>query len=428
MNEDRIVGLDTLPTPPPGPGFWTLLHEELVLVQQSRTSTSGVDRIVVRAVREPRRDGARTRWLLAAAVVILLVIGAVAVFAVTRRGTVEPAGHHDGMIDDPRSIDLDPWRRPAAIPPRDVGGPYQLFDLRHLPPGWSVNPASIDGDGYDSIDALAEVDYRWHALVSTSEGQSVSVDVLAPGVGVDPITLMAQRGAPSTVPSSMPTSPQDAVVDPSPGGGIWWLERGVVVVVHWTDEPRVEQATELAAALVPLESDSLGGTLLTPAAEPAEPLFAGTVDGARWWVASSSTSAADGSSDATVVLGSAVAAPETEGDLVTVAVDGVLVSSATTRGAISGDTALDGHGRLYLGRTEQSLASMRVVLSDGVTITLPVVHDDDTTWFAVPVPAGLDVATLDYVDVDGKVLRSRHLPLNPNVDDGAVWDMTDPLG
>jgi hypothetical protein len=169
----------------------------------------------------------------------------------------------------------------------------------------------------------------------------------------------------------------------------------------------------LADALVPQTVDELTepqsfGDEMT---EPQPPVLAGTIDGLRWWVDTRPTPSSGAESTLSLVLNGRV-----QGS-----------GGGPAPGIGLGDVGLPGHGRVYFGRTAADLGSIRVVLSDDTTVTLPVARDGSgTTLFAVPRPIGLDIVSIDYMASDGSILRSRRTP--PLTDgSGMGWNASDPL-
>jgi hypothetical protein len=72
-----------------------------------------------------------------------------------------------------------------------------------------------------------------------------------------------------------------------------------------------------------------------------------------------------------------------------------------------------GYGVIAFGYTEPATAALRANLANGSTVQVPVVRNPGETYFALPVPLGVDVTTLDFLDGTGETLRTATMPSLP---------------
>ena len=74
-------------------------------------------------------------------------------------------------------------------------------------------------------------------------------------------------------------------------------------------------------------------------------------------------------------------------------------------------TGVGDHGVLLYGLAPGEIAAIHINLDNGPAISIPVAHDaTGLTVYAVPLPAGLPVRTIDLVDVDGTIVHTFRPP------------------
>ena len=76
-------------------------------------------------------------------------------------------------------------------------------------------------------------------------------------------------------------------------------------------------------------------------------------------------------------------------------------------------TGVTGYGVIVFGYTEPATAALRANLANGDTIQVPVLRNPGQTYFALPIPLGVEVTTLDFLDVSGATLRTATMPSLP---------------
>lgn len=400
MNDDCILGLDALTTPAPSDRFWSNLHEQLVgSAAQSLAGplVAGADLVDV-FDRDRPNSGHRRIRLVAAAAAIVLIIAGLTTYSLGRPDTLAPADRGNGVITDPTTIDLDPWRPADYMQQADVGGPYEVFDLTRLPIGWQTDPRLTTPTGTDSVAPDNPVDWSWSAVLDAPNGVTWVLFVQATRQGTSPNVegigdRVKVRGTDGLVVADERT--------------LRWAERDVLIEVRWPETEQAEDALALANALVPTAVDDLTQPPATGErmSEPQPPLLAGMIDGVEWWVDTRPTALTNAESTLSLIVGGAI--------------QGSGGGPVPVTGF--GDVGLPGRGRVHFGRTTADLGSIRVVLADQTTVILPVAREDtDTTVFAVPLPFGLDIVSIDYLASDGHILRShRRVPLTDVA--GMTW-------
>ena len=72
-----------------------------------------------------------------------------------------------------------------------------------------------------------------------------------------------------------------------------------------------------------------------------------------------------------------------------------------------------GYGTIAFGYTEPAAAALRANLADGSNVQVPVLRNSGETYFALPIPLGVEVTTVVFLDDAGAPLRSAIMPSLP---------------
>ena len=313
---------------------------------------------------------ARWRWLAAAAVVALIVTTAALVASRSPAHRTTSAQRPSTVLHDPLAVDLDSWVDPNLHWPPEAPDSYPIFDLSDLPAGWQV----LEQSGTGRFDGPASA-YMWTAQLSLPDGGLVwtsvsTVNAPTPAASAPTADTVDINGHPAQV---------------GDGGLTWWLTGDVGVQVLGFNMT-TDELIEAARALHTVESPTLPTSVPANAAVPTDAIIAGKVGGITW---------------------SAKATPT--GALLVRAGDTVEATTAATGSAII-EVGVPGHGVVVAGDGPSTMQSVRVELSDGTTITVPAAAVGAHTWFAVPIPAGLDVIALSPLDAAGTTRGRTTLP------------------
>jgi hypothetical protein len=292
----------------------------------------------------------------------------------------------DIVLTDPLSLTLDDQPRTASPPvPQSQ---YVVPDVTQLLPGWTASEKTAF-----SIISPPDNGYRViYSLVSPT-GASYSVDVMA-GIsmkyGEIAVDINGHEGLLSN-------------------NSVWWEQQpGVgVTVSHGPDsastasaEDVIDVARSVAFAtvtqlpLVPIDTD------IEPVLSGAD--FAGTLSGVRYAVTTNSGPLRG----IRVIVGKDPVAGLEDDRL----------SQPTDDPATAGTVDLvgvAGYGAIVFGYTEPATAALRANLANGSTIHVPVLRNPGETYFALPVPLGVEVTTLDFLDITGATLRTATMPSLP---------------
>ena len=406
MTSDESLGpmLATLSPPPPTRDrFWEDLTVHLVEHSSSGLApwaTDGRPPSVLARVQthRPSRRRPLRVMLLIAAPLVLVVTGLVWLSSRDKSSpagpgpdqtqpTVVDSGRPNQTITRPDALDLDPWLINApAWPPRPAG-PYLVFDVNKLPSGWTVK--SVTSGNTLRIPFIAG-SYRWTAELDSPGGEQFIVNIsndLPRAPLADSPTPVDVRGHDGTQ--------SDFAID--------WNETDTVSAeVRAADRASRQSALDLANALVTTTVDDLTGEPIPDAPEVVSPVsqpntLQGSIGKLPWFVGVDSP----GTGDMFLYL------------------DGRLsVGSFSTAGADQPSTpyfdvefAGVHAGVMIVGTAPASVASVRAELSDVTTIDLPIAPRIGGTAFAVPVPDGLDLVAVDFLDTQGTVVHRMLVPI-----------------
>jgi hypothetical protein len=336
------------------------------------------DQLTTRTLMEPTVEpsGRQQRWpfAVAAAAALVGVVMLAALLWWRDTGTPAPATPIPTTIVDPMRIDLDAWAGPA---PRD-GGPFLVFDVEHVPAGWTVTSSPA---GYHPVGDPDPTHYTWNASLFDGNGRRMYVIVQHPA------SPWPERGTPVDVAGHDGLVADDAVT--------WVDDDGRGFAVN-SPGATAGELVDIAERFTTTTTDALTApdTTLLPAGEPgALTRLAGRIDGVDWTL-SSGDDAASG---------------------LALQLDGAGGSSQSGPRAIDGTwdvnlTGLGDHGTILYGLAPADVTVVRVV-ADGVIVTLPVVHDAaGVAVWAVPVPPGLAPRELELLDAAGTPVNRVRLP------------------
>ena len=294
----------------------------------------------------------------------------------------------DVIVTDPRAISLDQWIDPNSMPP--LAADIVAIDRQTLPAGWTVS----DEDGRLFLYPSDTNGYSYTAVVTTDDQGVFDVTFSRDPINSDPCFLLLAR-FPGTVGDLSGTTIGDAVCGTTDVG-----DDLAVVPTRDTNAESQQSALDVANALSFVEADDVPHPDLTVAAgddEPAEVDLAGTLSGARWAVA-----VASGTERLDLYIA---------GD----PLSGIGGRSASSNGGqlpifdsvLSG---VPGYGAVAWGYVDGEDVEMIVTLDDERMAMLPTSQLDGQSSFAVPIPAGVDVATLTFIAADGSVLAVADVP------------------
>jgi hypothetical protein len=415
-----------LPAPPASEAFWDDLHARLL----AAAGEPIVDAMPFRVVELSGAQAEESRrWR------VILVAGAIAVVAaglawlgsrpsvtpasptptptsappsaptsapspVTTSGTVQagttttaasPVPRSSSPITDAHAINLDSWLTGAPAWPTTSTGPFLVFDLTTLPAGWTIDSS---GGGTGIPGYTFPQTWSWHATLTSPSGTRYVIE-LAPSAS--PFVGPLESAVPIQVRGHDGSGNSTRIV---------WNETdtvsGTVSALGPDSAPGGSRAVEVAlvTGMATKSIDRLP-TEETTAVDPIKPAdsllqLQGTINGRHWsarvttappgsiWVSVDSWGGGDGfgSNNQTSSI-----------------VNGLQLSVSGVPGGV-----------IVYGAAPSTVAGVRVELSDGVTIDLPVYQWTGGSAFAVPIPDGLDVSKLAYLDVTGTVLHRTLLP------------------
>lgn len=318
---------------------------------------------------EPRRRG----LLTAAAVVLLAGVGGLLWAQSTRNEAAtseqpqlptSPAGRQSGSIEDPNAIDFSAWL--AQAPPWPSGQPteYLIFDVAALD-GWT----QLDQTGGHQIDDGAS--YHWSSNVNDPEGRQFHLtisdsvrypQVAAGGESVDIGGIDGNLGE----------------------GEVSWpiddTHTATVVEFGTADTDRVvalaRELTTTTASRISTRAPALSTGV---GVEDSAGGFAGTVDGVRW---------------------SASATPDSVRYVVDDMVEESYGSSHDTNSIEISETGNNDLCVFVTGFIPNNEATVRLVLSDSTTISLPTQPTANGQWFSMCLPYALDAIAVDVISPD----------------------------
>lgn len=389
--QERITSaLSQLDAPTGDAAFWERVHTDLLgcepELEQTTDLVSFID-LPMTEVQKLLRYPRRTRWYVAAGAAAAVLIAGL--YVVGHASNETPQGNASSthiVLTDPLSLTLDDQPRTTA--PAVSHSEYVLPDVTKLPPGWTATEQSAfsfiwqPNDGYRAVYSLV-----------TPTAATYRVDVTA---GLDPQPDNGTR---------IDINGHDALQN---ANSVWWRqEPGVGVTVTTTSESAAVDLTNAARGLVFATVNELPLVAIDTEAQPheSEADFAGTLNGVHYAVSTNSgplrgirVSIADQGESAGVYddrLSQPTDEPQAAG---TVNIDGVA-----------------GYGVIVFGYTEPATAALRANLANGSTIQVPVLRNPGETYFVLPVPLGVEVTTLDFLEAAGTTLRTATMPtLSPS--------------
>ena len=389
--QQRIASaLSDLDAPRVDEAFWDRVRDELL-----RES----DREEVTVVRSPSdqpmatvhalvRSPWRVRWYVAAGAAAAVLIAGLYVVGQSAGQTpaASPTSTDAVLADPPFWISLDD--QPRTADPVVSESQYVVPDLTVLPPGWTASVVTAFGliwppkDGY----------YTTYSIVSPTGTYQVNVTSgLSPKPeSGDPVDINGREGLQNT-------------------RQVWWeQEPGVGVVVSRPRSGLSEDAgadlAEVARSLTFNSEKELPILTIDPDAVPPTKVaqFIGTLNGIRYAVQARTGS----------LRGSWVYA----GDQAQGGVAEDRLSQPTDDPQTAGTVniaGVAGYGVIVFGYTEPSTAGLRANLANGSAIQVPVLRNPGETYFALPIPLGVEVETLDFLDESGNTLRTATMPALP---------------
>ncbi len=305
--------------------------------------------------------------------------------------TVVPASA-DLTVTDLRAISLDEWiDADAALPIADdiVG-----IDRDALPAGWSVS----DEDGRLLLYPGDMSGYRYTATVTTDDQTSYTVTFVTDELlGSDPCFLPT-AGFAGTVGDLTGATVGDAVCGRTADGA----DLAVVPVVG-SVPAATSSALDVANTLRFAKADDVPhpdlAFLAADRDEPDVVDFAGTLSGARWAVTvePAGTRRMDN-----YIAGNFSSGMEASNIAVTVGQESPVVESLLE--------GVPGYGAVVYGHVEGDAVAVIATTNDGETARLPMLAIDGRSAFAVPIPDGVDIDTLTFVDADGSVIAIGDVP------------------
>ena len=337
----------------------------------------------------PTNDAADSAVLTAASIPVAstAVSSVVATTAETPSSVVATVRRANAIIEDPHSIDLDLWLTGAPAWPTKSGGPYTIFDMSTIPRGWSV----VSAGGGTSIPGMGRgTSWNWSAMVTSPAGVQYAIRldtaIVPPESPLDSTVPIRVRGHDGSGTSSR----------------IQWHETAALRASITGFDSGDHQAEEIGLAgalsmvtVQRLPPRGLGGS--GPYKPPQSLLqLRGTISGRAW---SAQVTTAPPMSMLVSVDGS-------DGGGGFGAADPSASVDAGLRLSVSGVPG----GVLVYGVAPVTVEQIRVELSDGVTIGLPVYTWTGGSAFVAPIPDGLDAVSIAYLNASGAVLHRTLLP------------------
>jgi hypothetical protein len=336
---------------------------------------------------DPRRRG----LLTAAAVVLIAGVGGLFWAQSTRNEPATsdqaelpsaPAGRQSGSIEDPNAIDFSAWVAQAPLWPTGQPTEYLIFDVAALD-GW----IQLDQTGGHQIDDGAN--YHWTSNVKDPEGRqfhlSISNSVRYPQVAPGGETVDI-----------------DGVAGNLGEGEVSWpiddTHTATVVEFGAVDTGRVVAlARELTTTTAQRISTSEPALSTGVGIEDLANGFGGTVDGVRW---------------------SASPTPDSVHYVIDDMVEASLGISHDTDSIEISETGNNDLCVFVTGFIPNNEATVRLVLSDSITISLPTHPIANGRWFSVCLPYALDAIAVDVIapDDDAPFRHQLHGPyLQPTI-------------
>ena len=389
--QERITTtLGDLDAPRADEAFWERVHNDLLThepdAQEITILMSPSDQPMAE-VHALVRSPWRARWYIAAsAAAALLITG---LYAVGHSPDQTPEGSpspRDVVLTDPLALSLDDQPRTAEpVVPRSE---YVVVDLTELPEGWTATVNSASALMSPPTDS-----YRADYILWSPTGKQFVVIILSGGL------MSAQGGTPVDINGHAGLQDHQVLS--------WEQERGVDVQVTPTELRYPDAAADLTAAGRSLTFESvreLPFVIIDPDATPFSTgaQFAGTLNGIRYVVRANPGP----------LRGMTVYA----GDDPVAGIQEDRQSQPTDDPQTAGSVRIvgvAGYGVIVFGYTDPATAALRADLADGSTIQVPVLRNPGETYFALPVPLGVDVASLDFLDVRGDTLRTATMPTLP---------------
>ncbi|MCE9621896.1 MAG: hypothetical protein K8R99_06100 [Actinomycetia bacterium] len=329
----------------------------------------------------------RARWYVAAcAAAALLIAGLYAVGHNPRQTpAASPTSIDPVLTDPPFWISLDDQPRTAAPVVSDVD--YVVPDLTQLPQGWTASLFTAFGlfapSGY----------YFTYSVVSPTGTYQVNVSSgLSPKPeNGDPVDIKGHAGLQTT-------------------RQVWWeQEPGVDVTVSQprgsvVPESGADDLTDVARSLTFVSTKELPIRTIDPDAVPSSKVaqFIGTLSGIQYAVQANTRA----------LRGIFVYA----GDELIGGVEEDRLSQPTDAPQTAGDVniaGVAGYGVIVFGYTDPATAGLRANLADGSKVQVPVLRNPGETYFALPIPLGVEVTSLDFLDDSGDTLRTAIVPTFP---------------
>ena len=293
----------------------------------------------------------------------------------------------DIVLSDPLSLTLDD--EPRTVAPAVPQFEYVLPDVTQLPPGWTASEETAFG-----LNLPPDNGYRATYLLTSPAGESYSVDVMA-GLSMKP------DGG-----TAVDVNGHNGLLDTN---NVWWEQEPGVGV---TFERR--SATASAAAEGDLIDAARSVAFVTVSELPIADIeadaapsltgadFAGMLNGVHYTVSTSPGP----------LRGIRVVVGDKDGG----GIEDDRLSQPTDEPAGAGSVnivGVAGYGVIAFGYSEAATAALRANLANGSTIHVPVLRNPGETYFALPVPLGVDVTTLDFLDDTGATLRTAIMPSLP---------------
>jgi len=390
--QERVASaLSRLDTPITNEDFWARVRSDLVAREPDLVKTTSLEphpEPTMTDVRPfVRSEHRRRRYVAIGGAAAVLVAGLYLVGRQPDRPPADSPTHTETVLTDPLSLSLDdlPRTAPLPVPQSD----FVVPDVTQVHPGWTATQESAFGliwppnNGYRST----------YSLVSPT-GASYSVDVLA-GFSTKPdggsaVDINGHEGLQAT-------------------NQIWWEQQsGVGVTVSHVRSAAFPVATaeliDAARVLVFTTVKELPIVTIDPAIEPnrAGAQFAGTLSGVRYKVAANPGP----------LRGIFVYVGDQEGGGVQEDRSSQPTDDPETAGSVN-ITGVSGYGVIVFGYTEPATAALRANLANGTSIQVPVLRNPGETYFALPIPLGVEITTLDFINDTGDTLRTATIPSLP---------------
>lgn len=293
-----------------------------------------------------------------------------------------PAGRQSGSIGDPNAIDFSPWITQAPSWPSGQPTQYLIFDVAALD-GWT----QLDQTGGHQIDDGAS--YLWSSNVNDPEGRRFN------------LTISNSVRFPQVAPGGESVDIDGVAGNLGEGEVSWPIDdthTATVVEFGTADTDRVVAlARELTTTTTPSISTREPVLSTGVGVEDSASGFSGTVDGVRW---------------------SASASSDSVRYVVDDMVEETLGSSHDTNSSEISETGNNDLCVFVTGIIPNSEATVRLVLSDSTSISLPTQPLASGQWFSACLPYALDAVAVEVTSRgnDEPIQHQLHGPyLQPTV-------------